>query len=405
MSWPTALPPLPELLPTTRHEDWKYTSLRAIAGLPFVAAPRPEVEEASWVGLPADALALVFVNGYLSEGLSRLGPWAECLSAEAPQPLPSAPQTALRALSDALAPQRLHLRVPAGVAMPALHVVCVAVPDPATPLILSPRLSLALAPQAEAMLIETHRRLDAAQAVGEGEASAPTFTNVVIDVRVDQGAHLTHVKVQHGSADGFHIADTRAWVARDGRWTHQNLILGGRLSRDDVSATLAEPGAEAHLHGLYLCAQGEHIDVHSAIDHAAPNCHSDELYKGVLKEDGAGVFNGKIFVRQDAQKTAAFQSNRNLLLSPQASINTKPQLEIWADDVRCTHGCTVGQLETAPLFYMRSRGIPDAQAKALLTYAFAGEVIERVAYEPLKDALRAHLGGWMGADLEGEDAQ
>jgi Fe-S cluster assembly protein SufD len=222
----------------------------------------------------------------------------------------------------------------------------------------------------------------------------------VIQASLAQGAHLTQIKLQRESKQNFHIASVHATLARASRWTHQNFILGGRISRDDVAAVLHDEGAEAHLDGLYLVGRGQHVDVHSVIDHAAPNCHSSELYKGVLNDDGVAVFNGKIFVRPDAQKTAAFQSNRNLLLSPNASVNTKPQLEIWADDVRCSHGCTIGQLETAPLFYMRSRGIPEAQAKALLTYAFAGEVIERADFEPLRDLLRRDLGAWMGAELD-----
>jgi Fe-S cluster assembly protein SufD len=183
-----------------------------------------------------------------------------------------------------------------------------------------------------------------------------------------------------------------------------SLAFGGGLVRNDVRAVLADQGADCNLNGLYAIGGAQHVDNHTVIDHAKPHCTSHELYKGVLDGRSTGVFSGKIIVRKDAQKTDAIQSNKNLLLSDQATINTKPQLEIEADDVRCTHGATVGQIDDEALFYLQSRAIGIKEARALLTYAFAAEILDRVRFAPVRERLEAELFEWLGREQKAEQS-
>jgi len=183
--------------------------------------------------------------------------------------------------------------------------------------------------------------------------------------------------------------------------TSHNISLGGALARHDINSLLDAEGAECFLNGLFIAGGKQHVDNHTLLDHAKPHCASRELYKGILSGQGSGVFNGKIIVRKDAQKTNAIQSNKNLLLSGESVINTKPQLEIFADDVRCTHGATVGQLDHEALFYMRTRGIPARQSRDLLTHAFAAELLDGIRWQPLRETLDDELHRRLAGDGEG----
>jgi Fe-S cluster assembly protein SufD len=215
---------------------------------------------------------------------------------------------------------------------------------------------------------------------------------------------LTHDKLVEETDVAFHIATTQARLDRSAVFTSRAITLGGALVRNDTNAVLAGEGGECTLDGLYLVHDREHADNHTRIDHQKPHCSSRELYKGILAGRSKGVFNGKIYVHQDAQKTDAKQTNKNLLLSEDAVINTKPQLEILADDVKCAHGSTIGRLEEDAIFYLRSRGLGLEAARGLLTYAFASEVVRRITIAPLRDridrVLRARLqslDAWSGA--------
>jgi Fe-S cluster assembly protein SufD len=203
--------------------------------------------------------------------------------------------------------------------------------------------------------------------------------------------------VQQENAQAFHIASLNFQQERSSSVTTHAIALGGALDREDVTTVLCGEGAESLLHGLYVISGEQHVDNHTVIDHAKPHCSSRELYKGILDGSSSGVFNGKIIVRKDAQKTDSKQSNKNLLLSENAVINTKPQLEIYADDVKCTHGATIGQIDQEAVFYLRSRGIGLEEARALLTQAFASDVIEKIKFESvrakLSQALVARLAG------------
>ena len=217
------------------------------------------------------------------------------------------------------------------------------------------------------------------------------FTNAVTEVFVAEGARLGHYKLQTESRSAFHIGTIQVHQARNSRYESFSFATGAKLSRTNVYTTLAGEAAETILNGLYMVDGSQHVDHQTRIEHVAPNCPSHELYKGILDGNSHGVFNGKVYVHPEAQKTDGKQSNNNLLLSDGARVDTKPQLEIFADDVKCTHGATVGRLDETALFYMRSRGIGPAQAKRLLTYAFAADVLEKIELEPLKEALEAQV--------------
>jgi Fe-S cluster assembly protein SufD len=230
-----------------------------------------------------------------------------------------------------------------------------------------------------------------------GAAGEAYLTNALTDVVLDEGALLDHYKVQQESLDAFHVHELRVRQGRGSSFSSLALSLGAALARSDVDQEFTGEGAECALLGLFLASGRQHTDSHTRIDHAVPRCASRELYKGVVDGRGRGVFVGRILVRQGAQKTDAQQTNKNLLLSREALVNSVPQLEILADDVKCKHGSTTGQLDPSALFYLRSRGIDEPAARSLLTYAFASDVVGRIRPEPL----RAGLAGWLRERLPG----
>jgi Fe-S cluster assembly protein SufD len=219
------------------------------------------------------------------------------------------------------------------------------------------------------------------------ESEAKSFTNTAIQIIVEDNANLTHYRVQKESTEAFHIGATEVSVGRGSLYNATNINLGGQISRHDVHLKFTAEGGEAFVDGLYMLGGSQHHDTHSTIDHALPNCLSHQTYKGVLNDKSRGVFNGKVLVRANASGTDAQQSNKNLLLSNDARVDTKPQLEIFNDDVKCSHGATVGQLEEEELFYLLSRGIEPKLAKNLLTYGFAEQIIDKIGIESIKKDL------------------
>jgi Fe-S cluster assembly protein SufD len=237
-----------------------------------------------------------------------------------------------------------------------------------------------------------------------GPRDAFYFTNAVTELVAGENAVVDHYKVQEESFEAFHVAAMHVHAARSANFSSHSFSLGGRLARNDVNALLDGDGAECTLNGLYL-ADGERlVDNHTMIDHAKPHCPSHEVYKGILGGKARAIFNGKIVVRQDAQKTDAKQTNRALLLSDNASINTKPQLEIFADDVKCTHGAAIGQLDEDAIFYLRARGLTYFEARDMLIHAFAGQILDRVKIDSLKRALEGELYAQLAKDLAEIDA-
>jgi Fe-S cluster assembly protein SufD len=241
-----------------------------------------------------------------------------------------------------------------------------------------PRTLIIVGANAQCTIVETYK------------GTGTYFTNAVTEIVVGDRAVVDHYKVQQESVSAFHIATLQATLGRSAAFSTHSISLGGALVRNDVNVTLSE-GSDATVNGLYIVNGTQHIDNHTLIDHAMPHGTSHELYKGILDGKAHAVFNGKIIVRKDAQKTDSKQTNKNLVLSDDAVVDTKPELQIFADDVRCTHGATIGQLDAEALFYLQSRGIGKSQARRLLTYAFAQDVVDRIKVQSLRDSLEAIL--------------
>jgi len=227
-----------------------------------------------------------------------------------------------------------------------------------------------------------------------------SFTNAAVQIVVEDNANLTHYRVQKESLETFHYGVTEVTLGRGATYNATNINLGAALSRHDIELKFTAEGSEAWVDGLYMIGGSQHSDTHSIIDHTVPHCTSHQNYKGVLNDKSRAVFNGKVFVRENANGTDAQQSNKNLLLSNEARVDTKPQLEIFNDDVKCAHGATVGQLEEEELFYLLTRGLPETLARNLLTYGFAEEIINKIGIEGIKGELDAVVLNRLNAVIE-----
>jgi Fe-S cluster assembly protein SufD len=242
------------------------------------------------------------------------------------------------------------------------------------PVVSHPRNLIVVGNGSQATIIESYVTLD----------RGVYFTNNVTEVFAGPNSFIDFYKLQRESEEAFHVDTLRVLQERDSSFSSQSIALGGALVRNNIDVTLRGEGAECTLNGLYVTKGRQHVDNHTMIDHAKSHCSSRQLYKGILDDQSTGVFNGKILVRKDAQKTNAKQTNKNLLLSKEALVNTKPELEIFADDVKCTHGATIGQLDEEAMFYLRSRGIDEAAARVLLTYAFANDLLGCMKIKPMQ---------------------
>lgn len=382
--------------PTVRDEEWKYTSPAAIAKADFELAPESAVKRAdieSHFYLEAADSRLVFINGRLSNEHSSLGAIPAGVTVVG---LATAlgdgqhadvirehlargadyQEKALNALNTAFIDDGALVLIPRGVEVPVpIHLLFVTVADPA-PVAVFPRVLIVSDELSKATVIESH--------VGVEETY---FSNSVAEIVLADQARLTHYLVQNQGPDAYHLATTNAQVNRGSSYDATTITLGAKLSRHDISVALQAEGAECWVDGLYIVGDGQHADTHSAIHHSKPHTTSHQLYKGILDGKSRAVFNGKVFVHVEAQGTDARQTNRNLLLSNEARVDTKPQLEIFADDVKCAHGATVGQLEEEELFYLVSRGLHPELARNLLTYGFAEEVIAKIGIESIKAQL------------------
>jgi Fe-S cluster assembly protein SufD len=400
--------------PTTRDEDWRYTSVAPIARTRFRPAPAVPLAEAGkrrWrLSTHPDPLPdagrgsihfgdvahcrLVWVNGHYAPEVSTPGELprgvravslASALSREFELIEPHLARyarfdrQAFVALNTALMTDGGLIYVPRGVVVEEpIHLLYLS-DAPDGPPVSHPRTLIVAEESSQVTVLETY--------LGLGSS----FTSAVTEIVLAENAVVDHYKSQCESDEAFHVATIQLQQARDSNFRSHSISLGGSLVRNDVNAVLAGPGIESTLNGLYVATGQQHVDNHTSIEHAQPHCNSHELYKGILDGAATAVFNGKIFVRQEAQKTDAKQTNQNLLLSRDATINTKPQLEIFADDVRCTHGATVGQLDDDAIFYLRARGIGLEEARSILTYAFATDILNRIRVEPLASALEAEL--------------
>jgi Fe-S cluster assembly protein SufD len=251
-----------------------------------------------------------------------------------------------------------------------------------------PRVFITVGKNAEITLIEKIISLD----------DKVYFLNDVTEISVAENSHLFYYKLQNQNKEAIEVSNFETDIHRNGTYSSAVISLQGGMIRNNLSLNLLDSGCEGNMYGLYLLDGKTHVDNHTNVDHIKPHSVSNELYKGVLADKSRGVFNGKIFVRQEAQKTVAFQQNNNILLSEDAVVNTKPQLEIWADDVKCSHGCTAGQLDEEALFYLQARGIGKEKAKGLLLYAFAGEVLDNIKNEAFKDYCIQQVEERLGRD-------
>ncbi|HEX7081859.1 MAG TPA: Fe-S cluster assembly protein SufD [Gammaproteobacteria bacterium] len=385
--------------PTRRDEAWKYTDLKPIASGRFAPAPPPAadsgrkaVETALAEAVPEAGAGrrVVFVDGRLDRALSRLhGGGLEIAALGADGDRLTSPGRAgrldahpLAQLNRAFARDGVAVRVAAGSAIDSPLEIFLA-GGAAHELAQHVRLSIELGPNAS-LAIVVHC-LDS--------GASPNWLNLVLDVVQAEGSRLSLHRLQEHGAEVFHTSLLAAELAKDSCLQVGYVDLGARLARNDIDLRLAEPGASADVFGIFLASSGQHIDEHIRIDHAAEHTTSATAFRGIAGRNGRGVFNGKVIVRPGAQRIDARQSSDNLLLADQAEIDTKPELEIYADDVKCSHGATVGELDAEQLFYLRSRGLPEDAARGLLTFAFANALLRRIEPERLRERAARKVAG------------
>jgi Fe-S cluster assembly protein SufD len=388
--------------PGPKDEAWRYTSVAPIARGGF-ALPRVVREDVltpeQFERLTFEPWAcshLVFVNGRFAPGLSslldlprgvRVGSLQQALASQRERVEPhlgrhaDGAQHPFVALNTAFLQDGAYLEVPRGVVVEEpIHLLFISTPN-GGPSMSHPRTLVIAGERSQVALVESY--------AGFGEARY--FTNAVTEVVVGDGARVEHTKLQRESLGAYHVATLQFDLGRGAALTSHSISLGGALARNDLNVVLGAEGGDCTLNGLYVVEGRQHVDNHTLIDHARPHGTSRELYKGVLDGQARGVFDGTVVVRKDAQKTDARQENRNLLISEEALVDSKPTLMIHADDVKCSHAATIGQLDDNALFYVRSRGVGEAAARNLLTRAFVSDIIHRVGIEPVRAGLECLL--------------
>lgn len=387
--------------PATQKEEWRFTNVAPIAKTRFRPARyglsrsiTEKIQRSPFADL--DCSRLVFVNGRYCPELSSLrglprGVRACSLAAVLADGAGTLEQHLARyaslkdhafvALNTAFIEDGAYVEIPKGLVLEKPIFLLFVSFAGGSPTVSHPRNLILIGGESQVTLIEGSVGLE----------EEVYFTNAVSEVVVGENAVVEYCKLQGESEQAFHMGTLQVEQDRNSNVSTYSISLGSALNRQDVNAVLDGEGAECRLQGLYAVTRRQHIDNYTTIDHAKPHASSRELYKGILDGKSSGVFHGRIIVRKDAQKTDAKQSNKNLLLSDDATINTKPQLEIYADDVKCTHGATIGQIDQEAIFYMRSRGIAREEARSMLTYAFANEIITRLKFEPLRVRLTEAL--------------
>lgn len=386
--------------PDPRQEEWKYTNVRPIATKPFVTAateaPLPEdaLRAVGFEGL--DAYRMVFVDGRLRAEFSDLADLPAGVTVQGLTEALASDSDPLEPLLGTLAHDRFSslaaanmafltdgavIRLDKGVRLDRpVHLLMVgSAGGPAT--WSHPRVLIQADEGSEATVIEHYADLEGASG----------FTNAVTELRAEAGAQIRHYLLQDHADSAYHVGSVFIQQRRDSQVTSHNVNLGGRLVRHDLNVDLIEPGAEIELNGLFLVGGRQHVDTHTRVHHSSPHTTSREQYRGIGQGHGRGVFKGRVLVEPGAQKTDAQQHSANLLLSPNAEIDTKPELEIYADDVKCAHGATVGQLDETSMYYLRSRGIGAEAARGMLVFAFADEVLERMELAPVRTSIERRL--------------
>jgi len=348
--------------PTTHDEDWRFTSVSPISKLVAQALvpAAPALLPAQIPGVHISRLSEANVEPYLARYANyQTNPFV--------------------ALNTANFEDGLFIHIAKGAVVEQPIELFIQSAANGHPTISHPRILIVAEPNSQATILETYTGNDGAY-----------LTNSVTEIVAADHAVIDHYKLQTESPRAFHVSTLQIQLGRDTNFRSHSLSFGGALVRNDINAVLSQ-GCECTLNGLYLVGGDQHIDNHTTIDHAKPHAASHELYKGILEGHSTAVFNGKILVRKDAQKTDAKQTNKNLVLSEDAVINTKPELQILADDVRCTHGATIGQLDKEAIFYLQSRGIGLADARNLLIVAFARDIVDRIKVASLREQLEQLL--------------
>lgn len=386
--------------PTQKDEEWKYTSIAPLLRHNFVPSYiKPEVSKETidkFLFNKEEHSLFVFVNGIFSNELSDLSDLpanvvVNNLAEEIKKGSPIVDEHfgkyaeyksfIFTALSTAFTRDGAFIHIPDNLIVEKpIHIVFYTT-SKNDKLLIQPRNLFVAGKNSQATIIEHY--------VSDEESTY--FTNAVTEVVTDENAFLDHIKLQEESPNAFHIARMEVDQERNSNFTSHSISLGASLTRNDFNAKFNDEGGESTLNGLFLLKDEQLFDAHTLIDHAKPNCNSHEHYKGILEDKSRGVFNGKVIVREDAQKTNAFQENNNILLSDNALVNTKPQLEIFADDVKCSHGATIGQLDDDAMFYLNSRGIGKEAATAILIHAFASDVITSIKIEEVRNYIEEIL--------------
>ena len=390
--------------PTSRNEDWKYTSVVKVLQPQYQQPQSVDIKTADistflFEGL--DAYLLVFVNGKynkilsskdelskkiivqdISAGLQEDG-LTRATASEYLNKWASEVNNSFMVLNTALAQNGIYIYVPDGLVVDRpIHILNIAHAEE-EPTVISPQKIIVAGENSKLIIIETYHHLTNSQQT--------YFTNTVSQLVLKRNAIVDHYRIQDEGENAFFINNTEVDQMRDSTYSSYVVDLGGKLVRNNLSSILKDSGTTTNFYGIYLGIDKQHIDNQTFVDHAFPNCNSNELYKGILTDNAKGVFNGKIMVRPDAQKTNAFQKNHSLVLSKGASMNSKPQLEIFADDVKCSHGATIGKINEDALYYMRSRGLSKKEATSVLKQAFLTEITELIKIDPVREKVEQML--------------
>ena len=398
-------------IPTVKHEEWKYTRISSVFNKEYAFNPedlrysigQTDLDPIRFPGYE-EANELVFINGLYSSQLSTIR--SENLTVIS---LEEATRNeyrelvlqhlghsskyikdGLNALNTAFAAEGVFIHVKKGNIVEHPVYIYNVVDARTTNILSQPRTLIYLSQNAQVIFAETYATF------GPSES----FVNQVTEVVVEQDASLEYYRIQNDAAHANQVNTTHIRQLGKSLVNTVTISLDGGIVRNNLNIAMEAEHSESHFYGLYFLKGNTHVDNHTVVDNVKPHCESNELYKGVIDDSATAVFNGKIFVQKDAQKTNAYQSNKNLLLSDNASVNTKPQLEIFADDVKCSHGCTVGQLDEEGLFYMRSRGISEKAAKSLLIHAFAVDILEHIKPEKVREYVDQLIAERLGVDLE-----
>lgn len=398
-------------IPTVRNEEWKYTRIGSVFNKEY--AFHPESFTSSLLESDLDSIRfpgneqaneLVFINGLYSESLSIIrSKNLTVISLEQAtkneyreivlQNLGHSNhyiKDGLNALNTAFAAEGIFIHVKKGNIIEHPVYIYNITDARSVPIFSQPRVLIYIGENAQVIFAETYSTFGASE----------SFTNQVTEMVVEKEAMVEYYKIQNDAAHANQVTTTHIRQIGKSLVNTVTISLDGGIIRNNLNIAMEAEHSESHFYGLYFLKGNTHVDNHTVVDNIKPHCQSNELYKGIVDDNGTAVFNGKIFVQKDAQKTNAFQSNKNLLLSDNATVNTKPQLEIFADDVKCSHGCTVGQLDEEGMFYLRSRGISERAAKSLLIHAFAIDILEHIKPEPVRQYVDELIAERLGVEIE-----